>query len=514
MNIIQAIILGIIQGITEFLPVSSSAHLVVFPYLLGWQIPTDQNFSFDVLVQMGTLLSLIIYFRKDIWHIFQAVLQGIKNKTPFENEDSRLGWLVVLATIPAGLAGILLKSKVEAAFGSPALTAFFLFGTAFLLIIAEVIGKRSLILSQLTWKNALAVGFFQAVSIFPGISRSGSCIAGGMLQNYQRKDSARFSFLLAIPIMLAAGILGAVDLLKVKDLLQFLPMLIAGFIAAALVGYLVIHWMLNYLNKHSLFVFAGYCIILGILVLSFTIFNPQKQGSSAPIGTYSIIDVNYPSSLSWLVPVFNECNQNGTALSLKYQEQVHPLPSSLPSINLNYENNIDPESVKYVLGYDFLKIVTSKTNPLVKLNLSQLKDIFNGTYSSWDYFIKECDQCENKNGFSILSNKDIQLWNYPAGSIEERIFFQRIVNKIQSPLNAIIAPDVKAMGEALQINPAALGYLPAHWINESLKPIEITDINTEDLKFPIIISVSFLPIQSYEGLFLCIQNSLENNRSG
>lgn len=125
MNIIQAIFLGIIQGITEFLPISSSAHLVIFPYLLGWRIPADQNFSFDVLVQLGTLLSLIIYFRKDLWLIILDVLRGIKDKTPFKNENSRLGWLILLATIPAGLAGILLKSKVEAAFGSPTFNRIF-----------------------------------------------------------------------------------------------------------------------------------------------------------------------------------------------------------------------------------------------------------------------------------------------------------------------------------------------------------------------------------------------------
>lgn len=514
MNIMQAIFLGIIQGITEFLPISSSAHLVIFPYLLGWRIPTDQNFSFDVLVQWGTLLSLIIYFRKDIWQIFLAVSQGIKDKAPFKNEYSRLGWLVLLATIPAGLAGILLKSKVEAAFGSPALTAFFLFGTAFLLVIAEVIGKRSLNLSQLSWKNAIVVGFFQAVSIFPGISRSGSCIAGGMVQNYHRKDSARFSFLLAIPIMLAAGLLGVFDLLKVKGLVQFLPMLMAGFIVAALMGYLVIHWMLNYLNKHSLFVFAGYCIILGILVLGFSLFNPQKQATAAPIGNYPVISVNYPSSLSWLVSIINECNQNGTTLSLKYHEQAFPSPSASPAINLGFENYNDSDSAKYLIGYESLKIVSSKTNPLVQLNLSQLKDIFNGTYTTWANFINGCDQCANKNAFSILTDKVIQLWSYSTGNNEQKIFSRTILNNIQPPLNAYIAPDVKAMVEALQINPAALGYLPAHWINDSLKPIEITDFNAEEFKFPIVVSVSLLPIQSYEDFFVCIQNSFRKNKSG
>jgi undecaprenyl-diphosphatase len=514
MNIIQAIILGIIQGITEFMPISSSAHLVVFPYLFGWQIPTDQNFSFDVLVQLGTLLSLILYFRKDVWHIFLAVLQGIEDKAPFRNENSRLGWLVLLATIPAGLAGILLKSKVEAVFRNPALTAFFLFGTAFLLLIAEIIGKRSLNLSRLSWKNAIVVGFFQAVSIFPGISRSGACIAGGMVQNFHRKDSARFSFLLAIPIMVAAGLLGVFDLLKVKDLVQFLPMLVAGFIAAALMGYLVIHWMLNYLNKHSLFVFSCYCIILGVLVLGFSIYNPQKQTTADPIGNYPVILVNYPSSLSWLVSIINDCNKNSTALSLKFLEQANPTLSTSPTINFGFEDNYESDSVKYIIGYETLKIASNKTNPLVQLNIFQLKNLFKGIYTTWANFINGCEQCTNINEFTILTDKAIQLWSYPIGNNEQKLFSRTILSDIQPPLNVFIAPDAKNMVEALQINPAALGYLPAHWINEPLKSIEITDYNPEEFKFPIMVSVSLLPIQSYDNLFVCIQNSLQKNKSG
>jgi undecaprenyl-diphosphatase len=513
MNIIQAIFLGIIQGITEFLPISSSAHLVIFPYLLGWRIPTDENFSFDVLVQLGTLLSLIIYFRKDLWQIILAVLQGIKDKTPFKNENSRLGWLVLLATIPAGFAGILLKNKVEAAFGSPALTAFFLFGTAFLLVIAEVIGKRSRSLSELTWKNAIVVGFFQAISIFPGISRSGSCIAGGILQNYHRKDAARFSFLLAIPIMLAAGLLGVFDLIKVKALVQFLPMLMAGFIASALVGYLVIHWMLNYLNKHSLFVFAGYCIILGVLVLGFSLLDPQKSVVAAPIGNFPAISVNYPSSLSWLAPIINECNQKNATLSLTYEEQPIPSQSTLPVINLGFEDINDSVSTTYLIGYETLKIVSNKNNPLVQLNLSQLKELFEGANATWADFIKRCDQCPNKNSFSILADKSIQLWVYPNSNYEQKIFSRTILNNSQPSLLVNIAPDVSTMAEALQINPAAIGFLPAHWINDSLKSIEITDLNAEEIKFPIVASVSLLPVQSYEELLLCIQNSMVKNES-
>src|SRR5690606_32390760 len=142
MNFIQAIILGIVQGLTEFLPISSSAHLVIVPYLLNWTLDPNKAFVFDVLVQLGTLVAVIIYFWKDLVAIFRSVLQGLKEKAPFKDTHSRLGWYIILGTIPAGLAGILLKDKVKAAFSSPVITAVLLSGTAILLVLAELLSKK------------------------------------------------------------------------------------------------------------------------------------------------------------------------------------------------------------------------------------------------------------------------------------------------------------------------------------------------------------------------------------
>jgi undecaprenyl-diphosphatase len=267
MSLLQSIILGIIQGLTEFLPISSSAHLVIVPFLLGWAIPEDQNFAFDVLVQMGTLVAVILYFRKDLLEIIAAVLRAIAKRRPFGDPKANLGWYIILATFPAGIFGLLLKSKVEAAFNSPVITALFLFVTAFLLFISEWIGKHSRSLAQMNWKDALWIGCAQAISIFPGVSRSGSTIAGGLSRNYERPAAARFSFLMSIPIMLAAGLLAAFDLADIPNLSAFLPILAAGFLAAAVIGYLSIRWLLSYLIHHSLRSFAFYCIGIAALTL-------------------------------------------------------------------------------------------------------------------------------------------------------------------------------------------------------------------------------------------------------
>lgn len=267
MNYLHSIILGIVQGLTEFLPVSSSAHLVLVPQLFGWQFPPEQIFPFDVLVQLGTLLAVIIYFWKDLLRIVRAWVLGLVRRQPFADPDARLGWYLILATIPAGLGGLLIKDYVEAAFHSPAITAAFLILTAALLLVAEFVGRRTRPLEAMNWKDALIIGVFQLLSVFPGISRSGSTIAGGMLRNLQRPDAGRFSFLMSIPIMAAAGLLSIGDLADVPNLSTFLPVVLVGFVVAGIIGFLSIHWLLRFLARRPLTIFAAYCAVFGLLNL-------------------------------------------------------------------------------------------------------------------------------------------------------------------------------------------------------------------------------------------------------
>lgn len=270
MNIFQSIILGIIQGITEFIPISSSAHLVLAPYWFNWNLPEEQIFVFDILVQLGTLAAVIVYFWKDLLHIVVAAYRGLVARKPFENPEARLGWMVVLATIPAGLAGVFIKDTVESVFNSPMTTAYLLLGTSALLVLAEILGKRKKTLSEIGWLDALIIGIFQAISIFPGISRSGATITGGLIRKLDRTSAARFSFLMSIPVMLAAGGIAMMDLLDVSNLTSFLPVIIAGVVTAAIVGFLSIKWLLSYLRNHSLYGFAIYCVIVWLVTLIIT----------------------------------------------------------------------------------------------------------------------------------------------------------------------------------------------------------------------------------------------------
>ncbi|WP_446010538.1 undecaprenyl-diphosphatase UppP [Candidatus Electrothrix sp.] len=267
MTFLQAIILGIVQGLTEFIPVSSSGHLVLVPHFLGWQFAKEQAFIFDVLVQWGTLFSVFIYFWKDLTIIGTAFVQGIMQRTPFVDPDSRMGWYLIIATLPTVIFGLLGKDLIEYAFASARMTGYFLFLTAIVLVIAETTGRRNRSMEEMSWLDSLLIGFSQVLALLPGVSRSGATIAGGMTRNLDRSAAARFSFLMSVPIMVGAGALALKDLAELPAVHDFLLPLLAGFLAALISGYIAIRWLIAYLSKHSLYVFAGYCTVLGLIVI-------------------------------------------------------------------------------------------------------------------------------------------------------------------------------------------------------------------------------------------------------
>jgi undecaprenyl-diphosphatase len=269
MTIFDAFLLGIVQGLTEFIPVSSTAHLLIFEKLLG--IPADARlFSFSVIIQLGTVVAMVAFFRRDILAIVEAFFSGLYHKKPFEDLNARLGWLIILATIPAGIAGLLLKDDVQSNFEQPFLQAGIrLLVTAVLLTVIEYFSnhrKRSL--DSITWLDALVIGLFQVMAVFPGASRSGTTITGGMLRGFDRPSAARFAFLMSAPILIAASVYETVAVLNMPDSnVDFFPLLFIGFIVSGVVGWLAIQWLINYLEKNSLYGFAAYCVMIGTVLL-------------------------------------------------------------------------------------------------------------------------------------------------------------------------------------------------------------------------------------------------------
>lgn len=266
MSIVQSIILGIIQGLTEFIPISSTAHLLIGQNILG--IPaSNAMFSYLVIVQLGTILSLVIYFWKDLVKLVLAFFAK-----PFSTPENQLGWFIIIATIPALVFGYLLRSAVETLFKTPLLEASIrLLVTAVVLILAEWTGKRNRSLRKMKWLDALLIGLAQVIAIFPGASRSGTTIGAGMARGFDRTAAARFAFLMSVPVMLAAGGYQSLDLLKMTGIGSFLIPLAVGFVVAAIVGWFAVRWLLAYLTRNSLTLFAIYCAIVGAICLIFSL---------------------------------------------------------------------------------------------------------------------------------------------------------------------------------------------------------------------------------------------------
>ncbi len=253
MGFLEAFLLGAIQGLTEFLPVSSSGHLVLASKLL-FEVKND--ISFDILVHAGSLLAILFYFRDDLYKLFVE----LKEKTLFESTFFK----IILATLPAGLVGLLFKDRIESIFEKAEYAAFFLYITALLLILSEFLSRNKdrRQKDQFTHLEALTIGVFQALAVLPGISRSGSTISAGMLTGHTRESSARFSFLMVIPAIFGAIILDMKDT-GVASLLT--PVKITGFLGSFIFSFIAIYFLMRFVRKHSLIPFAAYCASIATL---------------------------------------------------------------------------------------------------------------------------------------------------------------------------------------------------------------------------------------------------------
>lgn len=262
MELFQAFILGMVQGLAEFLPISSSAHLIITPYLFNWP---DQGLAFDVALHWGTLFAVVAYFRKDIWNLVRGFLHSLLPSTRNfqDNIYQKLSWLIIVATIPAAIIGKLLESQVETVFRNPILIAITLTVVGFILLLADKYGSKLKNLNRAGWSNALVIGFAQALAIIPGISRSGATITAGLLQGFTREDAARFSFLMSIPIILGAGLLKLPEISQIENHTQ----LIVGFASSTIFGFLAIKYMLRYIAKRSFAIFAWYRFALAIIII-------------------------------------------------------------------------------------------------------------------------------------------------------------------------------------------------------------------------------------------------------
>src|SRR5262245_49386353 len=262
MNIFQAIIFGAVQGLTEFLPISSTAHLILLPWFLGWP---DPGLAFDVALHLGTLVALLIYFRSDWIALITSAVGVVRGRT--QAPDARMAMLIIGATIPGAAAGALFEHKVEDALRAPQLIAAMLIVMGLVLVAAEIVGRRKKGLDDLSWGDAITVGIAQAFAIVPGVSRSGSTISAGLFLSLKRDAAARFSFYLSAPIIAGAVAKKTLDILKSGLAVDQLNPFIIGIVASGIVGYLAIAFLMRYLQTHNTYLFVIYRVALGIVVL-------------------------------------------------------------------------------------------------------------------------------------------------------------------------------------------------------------------------------------------------------
>lgn len=467
MTFLQAIILGILQGLTEFLPISSSAHLVIAPFLLGWSLPENQVFVFDVIIQVGTLIAVIVHFWSDLMRILRTWMRGLVTRKPFDGFESRMGWYLILSTIPAGILGLLIKDYVESIFNNPTGTAGLLFITALFLIIGEKIGKKNRNFNSMSWIDAIWIGFWQALSIFPGISRSGSTITGGMTRNLDRESSTQYAFLMAVPIMLAAGVMSIFDLIKVPALSSFLPVLITGFVTSAVFGYLSIRWLLQYVSRKSFLPFAIYCVILGSLTLVYGLLLPKEQnpGINSDRG---MIKVNISPSLIWSMPYLPQCSQGSGVVQIESGnlDSVTAIPSNLLILKLG---DIDlPFSKKYILGSDEILFIVNRQSTLREITRDEIEMIFSGQQSTQ------------------ADGNIMHLYVYPETMDIQKAFSDRFLpyEEVSGRANLVYTPD-EALN-AISNDPLAIGYISGNNFPETYKDVAILLLKDNVERIPIV----------------------------
>lgn len=268
--------MGLVQGASEFLPVSSSGHLVIVPWLFGWP---SSSLLFDTVVHLGTLLSILAVFGREFVAIMRATLRTFKVRS-LADSNARLGWFILLGSVPAAFTGLLLKDPLEQLYHTPQAAAAFLAVTALLLAGSEWltrnVGERAP-LAALSLRRSFLIGVAQAAALAPGISRSGTTIAAALVLGLRREAAARYSFLLGAPVFLGAGLLQGGDMLATDPtaVQAQLPALLVGFVTSAVCGYAAIRFLLAYVRRHSLYPFAVYCLLVSLAVLTVFVLRPR-----------------------------------------------------------------------------------------------------------------------------------------------------------------------------------------------------------------------------------------------
>ncbi len=464
MTVLQAVVLGIVQGVTEFLPISSSAHLVMLAHWMGWSFEPHLEFAFDVLVHLGTMLAVVAYFRREIFAIIVAMLRGLRQQHPSESANARLGWMLLLATVPAAITGLMFKVSFEEWFHNPRVVGALLLATALLLFLSEraEVTKRKR-LSGIGSLDATLIGCFQALAILPGISRSGATIACGVIRGLDRSAAARFSFLMAVPVMLGAGAVAGRDLLAQRALWPHMPAILTGFIAALLVGLFSIHWMLAYLQRHSLRRFAWYCALVGVVGLMLGCSaEPVSTATAVPP---SEVQIGVTPATYDLVRGLNSGSPIGGQITITPYSSNRRLLKAVQSGGVDvgvalYRPN-ESVLVSIPLALTSLQIIAHPETPIESLSIQELRSVFTGAATDW--------------GDVGSSPGRIKVTSREHGTAARALFDALALGGARPSPSALVLAGDELMVEFVAGHAGAIGYTWQAFADARVKLIKVAD---------------------------------------
>ena len=460
MSPLQALLLGLLQGATEFIPISSSGHLVLVPWLLGWQEP---ELAFNAVVHWGTLLAVGGYFWRDLVLLARAWLRGWRARS-WPEPQGRLVWLILLGTLPAVVLGLLLEEWFEALFSAPAAVAGFLLVTGLLLIVSEWLGQREREEEQLSWLDALLIGLGQAVAIAPGISRSGATMAAGLLRGMRREAAARFSFLLAMPVILGAGVLQLAKLVTSGQGEGELLTLALGFVTAAASGYLCIRFLLGYLRRHSLYPFVLYCWAAGLVALVVSQPSHSPAGFEPPPTPGEIVLAG-PEALYPLMRALGQAYE-----ARRPHIAVIVGNADVDPFDLAFTHQESEEGYRVPIALDALAIVVHRRNPVQELTLLQVQDIFAGRTYSWEALpVPERRPGGEQQG-------EIKVLDQMDGTSSRLFFVERVMKSRSVTPNALLVPNDAAAVEEVASDPSAIGYASVGYLKPQVRPLAIEGV--------------------------------------
>lgn len=263
MDLLRSVVLGLIQGLTEFLPISSSAHLAIFPQLFGWG---DPGAAYTAVIQIGTELAVVLYFWRDIWTIGSGWVRGVFSAEARRAPEWQMGWFIIIGSLPIVILGLLLEDLIDREFRSLWIIATTLVVLGVVLGISEKVGRKNRAIEQMTMRHAVMLGAAQAAALVPGVSRSGATISMGLFLGYERQAATRYAFLLAIPAVVGAGVYKLKDIPGAENAYGTGPTIV-GTVVSFVVGLAVIHWLLRYVSTRSYAPFVVYRIVLGLAVM-------------------------------------------------------------------------------------------------------------------------------------------------------------------------------------------------------------------------------------------------------